>query len=79
MGPRVYACVWVESWLRWFLVTLVFTGTIPAVLIAAVDPWTSVYGFQWSFDDTLIRGPDPNGLAIAIGPISTFLLGPWEP
>lgn len=69
--------VWAESWLGWFVVTLVFTG-IPSVLIAAVDPSTSVYGFQWSFDDTLVPRPDPNGFAIAIGLISTLLLGPWE-
>ena len=69
--------MWAESWLRWFVVALVFTG-IPAVLIAAVDPWTSVYGFQWSIDDSFIVRPDPNGFAIAIGLISGLLLGPWE-
>jgi hypothetical protein len=69
--------VWAESWLRWFVVALVFTG-IPSVLIAAVDPWTAVYGFQWSIDGTFIQRSDPNGLAVAIGLISTFLLGPWE-
>lgn len=69
--------VWAESWLRWFMIALVFTG-IPAVVIAAVDPWTSVYGFQWTFDDSVIVRPDPNGFAIAIGLISGLLLQPWE-
>jgi hypothetical protein len=69
--------VWAESWLPWFVITLVFTG-IPAVVIAAVDPVSSYYGVESWWDDPLIPTPEPNGFAIAFGLIATLLLGPWE-
>jgi hypothetical protein len=69
--------VWAESWFPWFLVSLVMTGAI-AVLTAVVDPWSATYGVAWWFGDPAIPRRDPNGLAVLLGLVGTFLLGPWE-
>jgi hypothetical protein len=69
--------LWAESWFPWFLVTLVMTGTI-AVLTAIVDPWSAIYGVEWWLDDRPFPRPDPNALAVLLGLVGTFLLGPWE-
>ena len=69
--------VWAESWLPWFLVTVVMTGTV-AVLTAVVDPWSATYGVGWWFGDRPVTRPDPNGLAVGLSLLGAFLLGPWE-
>jgi hypothetical protein len=69
--------LWAASWFPWFLVTLVMTGTI-AVLTAIVDPWSAIYGIEWWLDDRPFPRPDPNALAVILGLVGTFLLGPWE-
>ncbi|HEX5937575.1 MAG TPA: hypothetical protein VFZ75_07815 [Actinomycetota bacterium] len=69
--------LWAESWFPWLLVTLVLTGTV-AVSTAVVDPWSATYGVEWWFGDPPVARPDPNGLAVLLGLVGTFLLGPWE-
>ena len=69
--------LWAESWVRWFLVSLVLTGSI-AVLTAAVDPWSATFGVEWWLDDAPFPRPDPSGLAVLLTLVGTFLLGPWE-
>jgi hypothetical protein len=69
--------LWAESWFPWFLVTVVMTGTI-AVLTAIVDPWSAIYGVEWWVGDRPFPRPDPNALAVLLGLVGTFLLGPWE-
>ena len=69
--------LWAESWFPWLLVSLVMTGSI-AVLTAMVDPWSATYGVAWWFGDPPMPRRDPNGLAVLLGLVGTFLLGPWE-
>jgi hypothetical protein len=69
--------LWAESWIRWFLVTLVMTGVV-AVLTAIADPWSGIYGVEWWVDDPSFARPDPNGFAVLLTLVATLLLGPWE-
>jgi hypothetical protein len=66
--------LWSEHWLRWGLLTLLFTG-IASVVGAALDPWASTYGASWGDRPSYV--PEGNPLAAIIGLIGGLFLGPW--
>jgi hypothetical protein len=69
--------LWSKNWLPWFLVTLAMTGVV-SVIIAAADPWTGIYGFEYWIGEEPIPRPDPTALAVILTLVVAFFLGPWE-
>jgi hypothetical protein len=69
--------LWSKNWLPWFLVTLAMTGVV-SVMIAAADPWTGIYGFEYWIGDEPIPRPDPTALAVVLTLVMALFLGPWE-
>lgn len=68
--------LWIESWPAWAVVTLLLTGVI-AILVAIADPWSTTYGYDAWFDDPAFGRSDPSGVAVVLGLVNTFFLGPW--
>jgi hypothetical protein len=66
--------LWSEHWLRWGLLTLLFTG-IASVVSAALDPWASTYGASWA--DRPASLPEASPLAVIVGLLGGLFLGPW--
>jgi hypothetical protein len=66
--------LWSEHWLRWGLLTLLFTG-IASVAAAALDPWASTYGASWGDRPPYV--PEGNLLAGIVSLIGALFLGPW--
>jgi hypothetical protein len=66
--------LWSEHWIRWGLVTLLFTG-IASVVAAALDPWAATYSASWSNRPPGL--PDANPLAGVINLGVGLFLGPW--
>jgi hypothetical protein len=66
--------LWSEHWMRWGLVTLLFTG-IAGVVAAALDPWAATYAASWG--DRPPSLPEANPLAVIISVIGGLFLGPW--
>ena len=66
--------LWSEHWLRWALLTLLFTG-VASVVSAALDPWASTYGASWADRPSYV--PQGNPLAAIVGLIGGLFLGPW--
>jgi MFS family permease len=67
--------LWSEHWVRWGLLTLLFTG-IAGVVAAALDPWASTYGATWTVDRPP-GVPEADPLAGVVGLIGGLFLGPW--
>jgi hypothetical protein len=67
--------LWSEHWLRWGLLTLLFTG-IASVVAAALDPWASTYGASWPADRPP-GVPEATPLAALVSLIGGLFLGPW--
>ena len=68
--------LWSESWPAWAVATLLMTGLI-AVLIAIADPWSTTYDYDAWFDDPAFGRSEPSGVAVVLGLVNTFFLGPW--
>lgn len=66
--------LWSEHWMRWGLVTLLFSG-IAGVVVAALDPWAATYSASWADRPPSLSEPDP--LAAIISLIGGLFLGPW--
>ena len=66
--------LWSEHWVRWGLMTLVFSG-IASVVVAALDPWAATYSASWS--DRPPGLPEANPLAGVISLVGALFLGPW--
>ena len=66
--------LWSEHWLRWAVVTLVFTGIV-SVVAAGLDPWAATYSDPWV--DRPPSAPAANPLAGLVGVIGALFLGPW--
>jgi hypothetical protein len=67
--------LWGQDWIRWGLVTLLFTG-ISNVVIAAIDPWMATYG-TYPMDDPVFAAEEPDVLAILLMLVQILLLTPW--
>ncbi|HZB01164.1 MAG TPA: hypothetical protein VE800_03550 [Actinomycetota bacterium] len=66
--------LWSEHWVRWGLVTLLFSG-ITSVVVAALDPWAATYSASWA--DRPPSLPEANPLAVIISLVGGLFLGPW--
>lgn len=65
--------LWSEHWIRWGLVTLLFSG-IASVVAAALDPWAATYSTAWADRPASLEA---NPLAPIISVIGALFLGPW--
>jgi hypothetical protein len=68
--------LWAESWLRWGLLTLLFSGAA-SVLIAAIDPLTATYGAGYWMGDRPVSLHDPDPLAGLVSLVASLFLAPW--